>query len=121
MRWIALLGTLVVTASGASCMHVKGVVLEERTQGPMRTAVITVGRPNGIAVYDSHQVDKNGAFDFYVLPTDEDNLYLYDGAGMPELTMERIDRMRVGDKMKLYLRPAPKDMQPGMEMRHPIP
>ncbi len=88
------------------CTHIKGVVLQDPTQRPMTTAVISVGRPTGIAVYDQHKVDDHGRFDFYIGPTDEENLYIYDGASRPEMTMRRIQSYELGEKMELHLRPA---------------
>jgi hypothetical protein len=90
----------------AGCTHVKGVVLEEPSLRPSTTAVISVGRPTGIAVFDSHRVDAFGRFDFYLGPTDENNLYVYDGRSSPELTMRRIETYEISENMKLHLRPA---------------
>ena len=102
MRLILLLCAAVL----AGCAHLKGVVLEDPSQRPARTAVFSVGRPGGIAVFDSHRVDQNGAFDFYIGPTDDNNLYLYDGATAPELTMRRVEPFEQGEKMVLHLRAA---------------
>ncbi|HEY4328731.1 MAG TPA: hypothetical protein VGN88_03275 [Phycisphaerae bacterium] len=92
----------------AGCTHLKGVVLEDPTQRPMKTAVISVGRPTGIAVLATHPVNDRGTFDFYLLPGDETNLYLYDGAADPEMTMRHLDQAEIGDKMTLHLRRALK-------------
>jgi len=90
----------------AGCTHLKGIVLEDPTQRPSHTAVLSIGRPTGIAVFDTHRVDQNGAFDFYIGPTDESNIYLYDGASSPELTMRRVEPFEQSQKMVLHLRPA---------------
>jgi len=90
----------------AACTHVKGVVLQDPSQRPMTTAIISIGRPNGIAVYDQHKVDDHGRFDFYVGPTDEENLYIFDGASRPEMTMRRIQSYEISEKMELHLRSA---------------
>ena len=102
MRLILLLCAVVL----AGCAHLKGVVLEDPTQRPSSTAVLSVGRPTGIAVFDTHRVDQNGRFDFYIGPTDDNNVYLYDGATSPELTMRRVEPFEQGEKMVLHLRPA---------------
>src|SRR5436190_1394011 len=56
-----------------ACMHLKGVVVEDLPGGigsrPMKTAVLSIGRPNGIAVYGTQHVDEKGHFDFYIGPT----------------------------------------------------
>jgi hypothetical protein len=119
MRWMASAGMFVSLLCASSCIHVKGVVLEERTEHPLRTAVVSVGRPNGIAVLDSHPVNSSGSFDFYILPTDDGELYVYDGAASPELTMEHIDQSQVSTKMKLRLNPAPKKGTSDIDMRIP--
>jgi hypothetical protein len=102
MRWPLLFSILAFTA----CTHLKGVVLEEPSMRPARTAVFSVGNPNGIAVYDTHRVDENGAFDFYLSPTDENNLYLYDGSASPDLTLRRIAPFEMSENMLLHLRRA---------------
>jgi hypothetical protein len=102
MRWPLLLSVLLTTG----CMHLKGVVLEDPTMRPVRTAVVCVGNPTGIAVFDTHHVDDTGEFDFYIGPTDDNNLYLYDGSANPALTLRRIAPFELGENMKLYLRRA---------------
>jgi hypothetical protein len=101
MRWIMLWGVMALVG----CTHLKGVVLEDPSQRPARSAIISIGRPGGIAVFDSHHVDQNGAFDFYIGPTDANNVYLYDGSASPELTARRIEPFEQSEKMKLHLRP----------------
>jgi len=97
---------LLCAAALAGCTHIKGIVLEDPTERPARTAVLSIGRPNGIAVFDSHRVSPNGTFDFYIGPTDENNLFLYDGSASPDLTMRRVTPFEQSDKMTLHLRPA---------------
>ncbi len=101
MRWTLLLCVLGL----AGCTHLKGIVLVESTQRPARTAVLSIGRPTGIAVFATHHVDANGAFDFYIGPTDENHVYIYDDSGSPELTMRRIDPLEMSVNMTLHLRP----------------
>ena len=109
MRLLALAAVALCSAM-LGCMHLKGVVYEEQAGGrgarPMRTAALSIGRPTGIAVYATHHVDENGNFDFYIGPTDQDNVFLYDGAGDPELTMHRLDPIQLSDHMVLRLRRA---------------
>ncbi len=102
MRWPLLLSVLALTG----CMHLKGVVLEEPSMRPARSAVFTVGRPGGIAVFDTHHVDANGEFDFYIGPADDNNVYLYDGSASPDLTLRRVAPYEMSDHMTLYLRRA---------------
>jgi hypothetical protein len=102
MRYALLLLALVLGA----CTHLKGVVLEEPSGRPARTAVFSVGNPIGIAVYGQHSVDRNGEFDFYVGPTDDNIIYLFDGSAPPEMTMRRLAPYELGEKMQLHLRPA---------------
>ena len=96
-------------ASLAGCAHVKGVVIQEGSDIPMRTAVFTLGRPNGIGVLDRHTVKTDGSFDFYILPTDADQLFLFDGAADPELSMRHIAESEFNDHMRLTLGRAPRN------------
>ena len=83
---------------------------------PARTAVLCVGNPTGIAVFDTHHVDDDGQFDFYLGPTDDNNLYLYDGSASPELTLQRVAAFEMSDHMTLHLRratPGTPSLPPG--------
>jgi hypothetical protein len=102
--WTVL--ALAALAAGG-CTHIKGVVVEDPSGRAMKTARFSVGRPDSIAVYATHDVDARGGFDFYIAPTDENNLYLYDAAGDPQYTLQRIDRSQQSEKMQLRMRPAP--------------
>jgi hypothetical protein len=88
-----------------ACTHVAGVV-EQAPGRPLPTAVFTIGRPDGIAIYASHHVDARGHFDFHVPATDEQHLYVYDGAADPRLTMRRIEPMEMRQDMHIMMRPA---------------
>jgi len=92
-----------VTAMAAGCTHLKGVVLEDRTELPVKTAVFTVGLPGGVGVFEKHAVDDEGRFDFYISPTDESHLYLSDGKGDPVLDLRRVDSREMSDHMKIIL------------------
>ena len=102
MRWPILICLLIITG----CTHLKGVVLEDPSMRPARAAVFCVGNPTGIAVFDTHHVDDNGQFDFYVGPTDEHNIYLYDSSAPAELSLRRIAPFEMNDHMTLHLRRA---------------
>jgi hypothetical protein len=102
MRYAFLLLALAFTG----CMHLKGVVLEDPSGRPSRTAAFSIGSPMGIAVYDKHSVNKNGEFDFFVLPTDSNIVFLYDGSAPPEMTLRRLAPHEFSEKMELHLRPA---------------
>jgi hypothetical protein len=80
----------------------------------MKTARLTIGRPDGIGVFAQHDVDAEGRFDFYISPTDENALYVFDNAGSPQMTMRRIDRMELGENMKLHLRKPTSDIPTGV-------
>ena len=110
-RWILLSPALLLFAA---CTHLQGVV-EQAPGRPSSTAIFSVGRPDGIAVFDQHRVNVRGHFDFYVLPIDESNLYLYDGAADPRLTLRRIDASEMSTHMHLDLPAANPnaDLGPG--------
>jgi hypothetical protein len=103
--------SLVAAIALCGCTHLKGVVVDAASGRPARTAVLSVGRPDGIAIYAVHPVDSNGKFDFQLGPTDEDNLYLYDSTA-PALTERKIDRTEFGQNMKLKLDAPPKGEVP---------
>lgn len=102
----ALAMFMLIGATLGGCTHLKGVVVEEQSGKPMRTAVLSVGRPGGLAVYATHRVDENGAFDFTLAPMDTTNIFLYDGAGDPETTMRHVEASEFSQNMKLRLRRA---------------
>jgi hypothetical protein len=115
MRWSILLAILVFTG----CTHLKGIVLEEPTMRPARTAVLCVGNPTGIAVFDSHRVSDKGEFDFFIGPTDEHNVYIYDGSAPAELSLRRVAPFEMSDHMTLHIRraaPGTLTLPPGAVM-----
>ena len=112
MRSLRFSCLLAAAASLAGCIHMQGVVLEEPSNRPFTTARITVGRPGGLAIFASHDVDSHGRFDFYIGPTDDNDVYVYDTTGSVEDAI-RLDRTEISDKMKIRMRPAPRE-QPGM-------
>ena len=103
-----LLSILLLGLTG--CMHLKGVVYEDLPNNagsrPMKTATLSIGRPTGIAVYGKTRVNDKGEFDFFIGPTDYNQIFLYDGAGDPEMTMRRLDENQLSDHMVLHLRRA---------------
>ena len=86
-----------------ACTHVRGVVVDEGTERPHPTAVFTVGRPDGIAIYQRNPVERNGRFDFYISPTDESTLYVFDSSWGAAATMRRIDRTEISDHMHVVM------------------
>jgi hypothetical protein len=86
----------------ASCIHVKGVVLEEHTEKPIANATFTIGQP-GMIVLDTHHSDRNGRFDFYIGPTDETALYVWTGQGDPTIAPRHVDRTEISDHMIIHL------------------
>ena len=108
MRLLALAAVL-LCGGMFGCMHLKGVVYEELPgigTRPMRSAAFSIGRPTGIAVYGTHHVDGDGTFDFYIGPTDYNEIFLYDGSADPELTMHRLTPTELNDHMVMRLRRA---------------
>lgn len=98
-----------------ACTHVKGVVRDMQDR-PLTTAKFTVGRPDGVGAFATHGVNDRGEFDFYISPTDENALYVHDSSANPTLTMRRIDRSDLSEKMVVRMRPASPDMMPGMNI-----
>ena len=103
MRQWYVAGLMVIAAALGGCTHVRGVVVEERTGKPFSTAVFTVGRPDGIGVFQTNSVDRNGRFDFQISPTDESALYVHDSSGDVTSTMRRIDHSEISDHMRIVL------------------
>src|SRR4051812_32529452 len=91
----AMLLTLVSTAILPGCIHLKGDVLTDPTNRPLTTAKLSIGRPDGIGVFATYDVNRQGQFDFYISPTDLNAVYVYDSTAMPELTMRRLDRSEI--------------------------
>ena len=98
-----LLALPLLTLALTACTHVKGVILEDRTNRPVTDAALTIGRPDGIGVYQRIHVDKNARFDFYISPTDEDFLFVWDGKGDPLISVRKIDRGEISDHMTIKL------------------
>jgi len=115
MRKVCGLMMLPLVGLVAGCTHVSGVV-EQAPGVPLTTAVLSAGRPDGIAVYATYHVDSRGRFDIHLFPTDESALYVYDGAADPRLTLRRIDERDLRPDMKIMMRPANpnSDVGPGM-------
>jgi hypothetical protein len=103
MRQWRILGMIVLAGALGACTHVRGIVVDEGTGRPRPSAVFTVGRPDGIAIYQRNPVDKNGRFDFYISPTDESSLYVYDSSWGAASTMRRIDRTEITEQMRVEM------------------
>ena len=86
-----------------ACTHVKGIVVDDRPGRPHPDAVFTVGNPDGIGVLQRNHADRNGRFDFYISPTDESLLYVYDSTQGASNTMRRIDHTEISDHMRVTL------------------
>ena len=113
MRMIAAIVAAGLMALTGGCMHLRGVV-EEAPGRPSTTAILSVGRPEGVAVYSTHRVDAKGQFDFSMSMIDENNLYIYDGRGDPSSTLRRVDRSEMGLNMKLLVPPGRRDLMPDL-------
>jgi hypothetical protein len=86
-----------------ACTHLSGVV-EQAPGRPLTTAVFSVGRPDGVGMYEQHHVDSQGRFDFSIISSDEQHLYLYDSAGDPRATMRRIEPVEMRKGMHIMMR-----------------
>ncbi len=100
---LSILSALALSA----CTHVSGVVLDPRSKKPVPTAVFSIGRPDGLGVFDKFKCDKDGKFDFSISPTDEPYIYVWDSAGDPGMTMQHIDRDQLRTNMTVYMQPSP--------------
>jgi hypothetical protein len=98
-----------------ACTHVHGTVTDMRDR-PLTTAKLSIGRPDGVGTFATYPVNDRGEFDFHISPTDENALYVYDSSGNPALTMRRLDRSDISEKMRIKMRPASPDMMPGMNI-----
>ena len=110
-RLILLIGML-----AGGCMHLKGVV-EEGSGRPSKTAVLSVGRPDAVAVYSRHPVDSKGCFDFWVSLVNEDNVYVYDRRGDPQTTLRRINETEMSENMHLLVPPGISGIEMTPDMR----
>jgi hypothetical protein len=109
---------LILTAALlAGCVRLKGVVQEEGSGRPVRTAVLTVGRPDGIGVLESHPVNQQGEFDFKISTADVHKVYVYDSAGSPEAALH-LTESQLSDHMKLKL-PRARRGEPEMVIPRP--
>jgi hypothetical protein len=99
---IKILGVMGLLAL-AACTHVKGQVLEDRTLRPVTDAELTVGHPDGLGAFQRVRVDAKGKFDFYISPTDQDFLYVWDGKGDVLTAARRIERGDISDHMTIYM------------------
>ena len=102
-RILMSLGLLLSLGMLGACTHVKGVVLDPQER-PVTNAVFHVGHPNGLGPYSSHKVNDKGEFDFWISPTDENFIYVWDGQGDGLIGPRKVDRSELNDKMKIYLR-----------------
>ena len=84
------------------CTHVAGTVYDAQTRRPLAGAVFTIGHPAGIGVFDRKTSDGQGHFDLQISPTDESQIYVYDGKGDPH-GAQRLDHTELSDHMKVYL------------------
>src|SRR3954468_24992509 len=101
------IGALLCVLATAGCAHLKGVVVDEVGNKPVRTAVLTLGRPDGIGVLESHNVDQNGAFDFRISTLDLNKVYVYDSVAGPEASIH-LRESELSEKMRVRLPRAPK-------------
>ncbi len=109
VRCVVVIPAICVAVGG--CSRIAGVVVDEHNR-PVPTAIFSVGRPDAIATYGTHRVDARGRFSFQLSAVDETNLYVYDGAADPGLTLEHVDRSQLGPQMRVPLhRARPGDQE----------
>ena len=63
------------------------------------------------AHYGKHPVDAQGHFSFYISPTDENYLYIYDRLN-PEATMRQVQKTEMGDQMQMRIDVSNIEMDP---------
>lgn len=113
MNWLKAAGLAAIAGMLSGCIHVAGVVV--RMDGkPLSTAVFSIGRPTDIANYGTHSVDAAGRFDFNIGPTDETNLFLYDGAGEPAATIRQISPEQISTHMHIRMTPVMPGVDPAI-------
>ena len=110
IRMVICLGLAMLATA---CMHLRGVV-EEAPGRPSKTAVVSVGRPGGVASFTRHSVDSHGQFDFWLNPLDESDVYVYDSRGDPNITLRRINRTEFGESMRVFVPPGARDTDMGI-------
>jgi len=115
MRTLRLLSLSLLPFTLAACIHARGTVTDMQNR-PLTTAKFSIGRPDGVGAFATYGVTDRGDFDFYVFPTDLNAVYVYDSTGNPAVTMRRIDRSDVSDRMKIKMHAAAPDMMPGMNI-----
>jgi hypothetical protein len=108
MRKMLALLMLVAMAAVGGCTHLAGTVYDAQSKRPLPGAVFTVGHPAGIGVFDRKTADGYGRFDFQISPTDESQIYVYDGKSDPS-SAQRVDKTEFGDHMKVYVRRGYED------------
>jgi hypothetical protein len=97
---IGLLGVASLGIAGCTT-DVAGVVLDAR-ELPVRDAFFTVGLPTGVGTFGKYPVDQDGKFNFHIAPTDESQLYLWNGKGDPQVSIVHIDHAEISDHMRLH-------------------
>lgn len=91
----------------SACTHFSGQVVDDRTHKPIPTAVIAVGRPDGLGSFEKHRVDKDGKFDIQIISSDESYIYVWDDAGDPRMTLQHIDRNLLRTNTVIRMQPSP--------------
>ena len=111
-------GAMIILAASAlvlaGCMRLKGVVVDEASGKPFTSAVFTIGRPGGIAVFARHPVDSRGNFDFRIGPGEETNLYIYDSVGDPTLSIRKLQQFELGQNMRIRMHTTAADPFPSL-------
>jgi len=107
LNQVMIMSCLLAGLTLSACTHLSGVVLDERNKRPVPSAVFSIGRPTGLGSFQTFNVDKDGKFDFYISPTDDPYVYVYDGKGDPNQTIQHIDRTQLRENMTVYMIPSP--------------
>lgn len=91
----------------SACTHISGQVIDDRTKKPVPTAVLAVGRPDGLGSFEKYPVDKDGKFDFQIFSSDDPYVYVWDGATDPRATIQHLDRNSLRTNMVVRMQPSP--------------
>lgn len=98
---------LLASSMVAACTHISGQVIDDRTKKPVPTAVLSVGRPDGLGSFEKYPVDKDGKFDFQIFSSDDPYVYVWDGSGDPRSTIQHIDKNSLRTNMVIRMQPSP--------------
>ena len=104
---VVAMSCLLASFALSACTHLSGQVIDDRTKKPVPTAVLSVGRPDGLGSFEKYPVDKDGKFDFKIFSSDDPYVYVWDSAGDPRATLQKLDRNSLRTNMVIRMQPSP--------------